>query len=197
MPAQQPQGPSGVPLRDYMDSLFAEYLRTNEQAERERTRAAEALANTLSRSIEEGDDRLREHIANQVEQIRATIEAGERINIERVKKLEGDDEALLRLIDQRFSSTKEAVDKAEVATDKRFSSVNEFRAQLSDQTASFLPREVAEAQFAELRKQLNSNTDRLNRGEGQHSGISDYRAQIVAFGAVLVAVASLLAALLH
>lgn len=186
-----------VPLREYLDSLFAEYLRAADQADRERVRSAEALAVNLSRSIDEGDDRLREHISNQVEQIRATLDAGERINVERVKKLEGDDEALLRLIDQRFNSTKEAVDKAEVATDKRFDAVNAFRAQLADQTGSFLPREVAETQFAEIRKQLAMNTDRLNRGEGKSTGADDFRAQLVAGAAVLVAIGSLLAAFLH
>jgi hypothetical protein len=39
-----------------------------------------------------------------------------------------------------LSTAKEAVTKAEAATEKRFESVNEFRAQLADQTATLMPR---------------------------------------------------------
>jgi len=42
----------------------------------------------------------------------------------------------------RLRPSEKAIDKAEIATEKRFESVNEFRAQLSDQTNTFLPREV-------------------------------------------------------
>lgn len=39
-----------------------------------------------------------------------------------------------------LASSKEAVQKAEVATEKRFESVNEFRATLTDQAAKFITR---------------------------------------------------------
>ena len=65
-----------------------------------------------------------------------------------------------------LTSAEKAVAKAETAAEKRFDSQNEFRAQLSDQASTFLPREVAEAQFSELRKQIQSNTDRLNSMTG-------------------------------
>src|SRR4051812_3783882 len=58
----------------------------------------------------------------------------------------------------------DAILKAEKATEKRFESVNEFRSQLADQAATFLPREVAEAQLAELRKQVSTIIDRQNYG---------------------------------
>lgn len=69
----------------------------------------------------------------------------------------------------------EAIHKAEAATEKRFESVNEFRAQLADQASSFLPREVAESQIAELRKQIGGIVDRLNYGQGEKSGASELR----------------------
>lgn len=197
-----------VPLREYIDTLFASYLRSDEQADRERVRSADALAGALSRSIAEGDDRLREHIANQVEQIKATLQATEQLGVERTRKMESESllerqqldrrfTAMVEIREQRFESMKLAVDKAEAATDKRFDSVNAFRAQLADQTSAFLPREVAETQFAEIRKLTADNTDRLNKGEGRYSGATDLRAQFVASAAVVVALGSLIAVLFH
>ena len=56
-----------------------------------------------------------------------------------------------RSVDQRFvdqeraisaalAAQEKAVSKAEIATEKRFESVNEFRAQLADQSRTFIPR---------------------------------------------------------
>lgn len=46
-----------------------------------------------------------------------------------------------------LTSSKEAVTKAEIATEKRFDSVNEFRNTLKDQAATLLSRGEAEARF--------------------------------------------------
>ena len=46
-----------------------------------------------------------------------------------------------------LAAQKEAVNKSEASYDKRFESVNEFRAQLSDQGRTFLPRNEADARF--------------------------------------------------
>lgn len=60
-----------------------------------------------------------------------------------------------------------AVAKAEAASEKRFESVNEFRAQLSDQAANLMPRGEAEARFqATSEKQGEAATlsrDQLDR----------------------------------
>lgn len=63
-------------------------------------------------------------------------------------------------------SAKEAVAKAELSADKRFESVNEFRAQLSDQANTFLPRAEAEVRITSLAERQISDarrmTDRLD-----------------------------------
>lgn len=41
---------------------------------------------------------------------------------------------------QRFEAQEKAIAKAEMASEKRFEGVNEFRAQLTDQATTFLPR---------------------------------------------------------
>lgn len=69
--------------------------------------------------------------------------------------------ALKELTLARFEAAGEAVTKAEVASEKRLDSVNEFRAQLSDQAATFLTRREYEGahkaaldSVAELRRQI-------------------------------------------
>jgi len=51
-------------------------------------------------------------------------------------------------VDFAFASSDRAITKAETATEKRFAGVNEFRAQLTDQAATFMPRQEAEGAIA-------------------------------------------------
>lgn len=53
-------------------------------------------------------------------------------------------------------SADRAVSKVETANDKRFESVNEFRAQLADQAAGFLPRNEANIRFDGFSEKLDS-----------------------------------------
>lgn len=54
-----------------------------------------------------------------------------------------------------LTAAKEATTKAEVASEKRFESVNEFRKTLSDQTATFLPRSEADARMNGLSEKID------------------------------------------
>lgn len=60
-------------------------------------------------------------------------------------------------------STVKALEKAEIATDKRFEIVDTFRSQLTDTISRFLPREVAEAQFTDVRRVLADITEKLSK----------------------------------
>ena len=111
-----------------------------------------------------------------------------------------------RLLDERYAaqqrevqtaltSAEKAVGKVELATEKRFESVNEFRAQLSDQTNSFLPREVADTTFAELRTQIGMIASRLDRTDGgtverreSRQGLSQNATIVLAVVAIVVTV---------
>lgn len=77
-----------------------------------------------------------------------------------------------KYVESKFLAIKEAVLKAEVANDKRFESVNEFRAQLSDQTNSFLSRLEYNAQHKALEDRVTALTDRINVSEGKSNGIN-------------------------
>ena len=67
-----------------------------------------------------------------------------------------------------LAAAKEAVLKAEVAADKRFEAVNEFRGQLTDQNKTFATR----VDFENLKEQLNKLENMQSRGQGTIDGHS-------------------------
>lgn len=92
-----------------------------------------------------------------------------------------------------LQAAKEAVNKAETAAEKRFDAVNEFRGQLADQAATFMPREVAETQMAGIRRSTEANTERLNIAFGSSTQMdrskdNSTRWILAAIGFALVAV---------
>lgn len=91
-------------------------------------------------------------------------------------------EAQEKAVEAALIAQKEAVQKAETAAEKRFDSVNEFRAQLSDQATTFMPRREAESsmramteKYEQLAKTNADNIDALerrqDRNEGRSSGL--------------------------
>lgn len=109
------------------------------------------------------DVSLREHLTS-------VIDAFERRSDERF-------EAMKTMVDTAFATAQTAIDKADVATEKRFEGVNEFRAQLSDQAARFVTREVMDALADKLLSQIDRNRQdldalakRVDLREGQSIG---------------------------
>lgn len=109
-------------------------------------------------------------------------------------------DTLKEYIEQRFTdqdkavqaallAAKEAVLKAETASEKRFESVNEFRGQLADQTATLIPRAEADTRFSALGEKVSDLTDRINKTDGAKVGsevtIGKIYAAIGVVGAVL------------
>lgn len=104
------------------------------------------------------------------EHLQALMTEGDRRNQQR---FDGQEKAVAAAL----QAAKEAVTKAETAAEKRFDSVNEFRQQLSDQAASFMPRREAEQRLGVLETQAN-------RQSGKEDGSGR-------FGAILVSIVSL------
>jgi flagellar biosynthesis/type III secretory pathway protein FliH len=127
-----------------------------ETAEHEREKAAEALRTGLDRAMQEGDDRLREHITNQVMQINAALISADKLEIARI-------DAVRTQLTDAMKAAAAAVTKAENATEKRLEGMNEFRAQLESQNSTFMPREVGEAQFNELRRTVAELVDKVSK----------------------------------
>lgn len=69
-----------------------------------------------------------------------------------------------------FQSSEKAIEKAALASEKRFDSVNEFRQTLTDQTATFMPRAQVETMFANVNEKVNALAVRAERTEGVSSG---------------------------
>lgn len=60
-----------------------------------------------------------------------------------------------RRCDERFTAMQRAIDVAFQASERRLDSVNEFRAQLGDQTRTFVTREVMEALVSKLDAEID------------------------------------------
>jgi hypothetical protein len=60
-----------------------------------------------------------------------------------------------------MDAAEKAVAKAEVASEKRLDSVNEFRQQLADQSATFVTRNELAAMLDAIRAALARNTERI------------------------------------
>lgn len=133
-----------------MDERFHDRDLAITVASAEREKAAAALREALARTINDGDDRLREHIETQISQIKGDHEAADKLEVARVSAVETHVNALARELGLVISASDKAIAKADAATERRFESVNEFRAQLGEQTASFLSREVFDATIAQL-----------------------------------------------
>jgi len=65
-----------------------------------------------------------------------------------------------------------AVSKAELAAGARFDSVNEFRAALTDQTATFIPRAECEQRIATNAEKIDVLAARLDKQEGRSGGLN-------------------------
>jgi hypothetical protein len=90
-------------------------------------------------------------------------------------------------IDQKFSSLELAVLKAEQATEKRFESVNEFRAQLADQGRTFVPRNEYESGQKDQSSIIDELKVRLDRIETMKAGGNVVWAYVIAGVSLLVA----------
>jgi hypothetical protein len=69
-----------------------------------------------------------------------------------------------------FDTVERATVKAEAAIEKRFDAVNEFRAQLADQTSTFMPRAEIEARIQQNAERYNDLANRVTRTEGRTAG---------------------------
>lgn len=142
--------------REYFEAILEEQRRGITVAEQEREKSARALAIELGRAIEEGDRNLREHIAQQIHQIREALLSADKLEVQRYETLD----QKLGLI---TSSSAEAIAKAEEATEKRFEAVDNHVMQLAAEVAKALPREVAEATFAEYRRSLTEVSEKVGK----------------------------------
>jgi hypothetical protein len=89
--------------------------------------------------------------------------------------------SLREYVDTRFDAQKEAVNaalaasdravnKAELASEKRFDAVNEFRAALADSARLLMPRSEAEQRMAAIEKMVNDLKITVDAGNNKDTG---------------------------
>jgi DNA-binding SARP family transcriptional activator len=90
-----------------------------------------------------------------------------------------------KAVNAALSAADRAVAKAEIATEKRFDSVNEFRGALNDNARLLMPRAEAERAFAALGEKIEELTKRANAREEHAKGaVQGYGWLISILGAV-------------
>ena len=72
-----------------------------------------------------------------------------------------------------ITAQKEAVVKVEIATEKRFESVNEFRSTLADQQRTFMPRIESERVYETIAARVTRLEQLEAQRTGQKSGLAD------------------------
>jgi hypothetical protein len=97
---------------------------------------------------------------------------------------------LMVILDERARAQDSAITKAEEATKLRFESVNEFRAALTDQTATFVTRD----QFEGLVEIVAGTTRRLDLMEGRSLGANRMWVYLLGAIATLATVLSIVLA---
>jgi hypothetical protein len=99
------------------------------------------------------------------ETLRQFIDEREARNLERIT-------AIKTAMEASIASAERAIQKAEVATEKRFEAVNEFRRILSDQGSSFLPKIEFDLQYKGVNDRIVHNDQRIEEIMRQLSAIS-------------------------
>lgn len=177
-------------------ALRTESQRALDKADVEREKSASILRDDLLQAIQQGDANLRNHIRQEIERIREALSSGEKLELSRIKEVENLAYSVQRELMLVQDSAKEAIEKAEMATEKRFASVNEFRAQLATQTNTFLPREVADAQFKEIRQLIAAISKRQDQDSGSDAGERRAKAGLTSTAMAWIAVLGLIVAVL-
>jgi hypothetical protein len=120
-------------------------------------------------------------IAHASDVARIAIEAAEKLSSQRFEDQQIAVTAALaaqkEAVAAALTAADRAVAKAETAAERRFASVNEFRAQLSDQAATFMSRAEALLQIYANTEKIDALSARMDRGEGGHAGAAESRSE--------------------
>ncbi len=96
-----------------------------------------------------------------------------------------------------LTASDKAIAKAEIASEKRFESVNEFRGALTDASRNNITRAEVDAKLEALTDKYKDLGDRLNRMDGNKQGMLDGWKIFMAIVGLLVAGSAIFAAFKH
>jgi hypothetical protein len=119
-------------------------------------------------------DTVSSRLAELKELMQTKFEATKNIADERDRRYEDRFKAMDEKTTLALASSEKAVTKAEIATEKRFDAVNEFRGSLSDLTSTMIPRAEANARFEaldskneDMKKEVGGLRESRSGGEGK------------------------------
>jgi len=138
-------------------------------------------------------DTLHAHIVQRFDDLVAMLD--ERYATQ-VKALDAAFNAAERAVQAALLSAEKAVTKAEVAQEKRLEGVNEFRAQLTDQAATFIRREEVDIRFGAMADRLNETNTRVTKIEENKLGATASRGAMYAFAGAAVGIIGLVLAII-
>ncbi len=99
------------------------------------------------------------------------------------------------LTNAALAAAERALLKAEVASEKRFDSVNEFRALVADQQRTLMPRSETEIVLKSLGEQMETMRTRLDTLAGKREGSQDGVSMIIGIVGFVVGLLSFVALL--
>lgn len=181
--AKDPSGFTVDTIHQYIDAILQERDRRYEQrflTQQESLQVALAASHAV---LVEHDKRYEQRFAAQENATALALSRVDKEFHEHLAQVRTETHAALDAADK-------AILKSEAATDKRFESVNEFRAQLADQATRFMPRLEAEQRFNAVEEKLSASikqrseaiasiNSRLDLNAGRSTGLDKGWAMLV------------------
>lgn len=122
----------------------------------------------------------------------AVQSAEDSIARERIVALASHVSEISKRVEQRFEQAEHAVTLANTSLEKRLDSINEFRGQLRDQQSLFITKAEVDQRFAALIERVNTLQARVDKAEGQVSGVGGLWGYMVGAVGALAVVFSIL-----
>lgn len=132
--AKDPSGFTVDTIHQYIDAILSERDRRYEQRFQNQEQAIAAALAASQAVLIEHDKRYEQRFQGQENNVGLALSRVDKEFHEHIQQVRTETQAALE-------AAEKAIAKAETATDKRFESVNEFRAQLADQAGRFMPRD--------------------------------------------------------
>jgi hypothetical protein len=124
---------------------------------------------------------------DRVDVLRAEFAAFKELMEERDRRHEARFDSTDEKTSLALNASEKAVSKAEMATEKRFDSVNEFRAQLKDQASTLMPREEAAARFMAIEEKIEDlKKTGLQKSQFDLRTVLTIISMLVAFAALFI-----------
>lgn len=99
------------------------------------------------------------------------------------------------MLETAMISSEKAILKAEASTEKRFASVNEFRAQLQDQNNTFSRAAEVNYRFEALEKKLDAAIEQLRVSHGREEGVASTWAIMIVIVTLLLSTGGIVVAI--